>query len=124
MPESVSGRSLAPIPLLAGVEPERLDEVAQRMWLRHARTGEVLARQGYRGDTFGLVLEDNRPIRAVFAKVGGSSSFDEPGVVRIEMAATSAAGLLPEPVREELATAVRDVVTAASLALAVPAQRS
>jgi CRP-like cAMP-binding protein len=72
----------------------------------------------------GHVLEDNLPMRAVFAKVGGSSNFDEPGVLRIEMAAADAAGLLPEPVREELAAAVRDVVTAASLALAVPTERS
>jgi CRP-like cAMP-binding protein len=339
MPESVSGRSLAPIPLLEGVEPERLDEVAERMWLRRAQPGEVLAREGDRGDTFGLVLEgevevsrrsrsgsshlaqagpgsllgelavlrrqprtatlsattetllavgdaqalalllaipevydrirllastrlardlrpirttladgtdilvrpllaedrdafdqelhrlskdslrrrffspaspseslvdylvhidyvdhfawvvvdagnprqglatarfvrlaepdmaemafgtadrfqgrgigtfllgavgvaaveagidtlvghvleDNRAMRAVFAKVGGSSSFDEPGVVRVEMAAVGAARLLPESVREELATAVRDVVTAASLALALPSEMS
>jgi protein lysine acetyltransferase len=66
------------------------------------------------------VLEDNLPMRAVFAKVEASISFDEPGVVRIEMPAAGAAGVLPEPVREELATAVRDVVTGASLALAVP----
>jgi CRP-like cAMP-binding protein len=70
----------------------------------------------------GHVLEDNLPMRAVFAKVDGSSRFDEPGVVRIEMAAARAAGLLPESVREELAAAVRDVVTAASLALAAPTE--
>jgi CRP-like cAMP-binding protein len=339
MPESVSGRSLAPIPLLEGVEPERLDEVAETMWLRRAKTGEVLARQGDQGNTFGLVLkgevevsrrsrsgpnrlaragpgsllgelavlrrqprtatltattetllavgdaralglllgisevhdrirllastrlardlrpirttladgtpilvrallaedrdafdqelhrlskdslrrrffsasspsesmvdylvhidyvdhfawvvvdagnprqglatarfvrmvepemaemafgtvdrfqgrgigtfllgavgvaamqagittlvghvlEDNLPMRAVFAKVGGSSSFDEPGVLRIELAASGAARLLSDPLREELATAVHDVVTAASLALAVATEES
>lgn len=66
------------------------------------------------------VLEDNRPMRAVFAKVEGTSHFDEPGVLRVEIEAAAAAGLLDDSIRQELASAVRDVVTAASLALATP----
>ncbi len=68
------------------------------------------------------VLEDNRPMRAVFAKVEGTSRFDEPGVLRVEIEARAAAGLLGDSIRQELASAVRDVVTAASLALATPAE--
>jgi CRP-like cAMP-binding protein len=68
----------------------------------------------------GLVLEDNTAMRAVFAKAGGVSSFDEPGVIRVEIDPTRAAGLLDEGLRQELQTAVHDIVTAATLALKAP----
>jgi protein lysine acetyltransferase len=66
------------------------------------------------------VLEDNRRMRAVFAKVEETSRFDEPGVLRVEIEAAAAAGLLDVGIRQELAATIRDVVTAASLALATP----
>jgi protein lysine acetyltransferase len=72
----------------------------------------------------GHVLEDNRPMRAVFAKVEATSRLDEPGVLRVEVEAATAAGLLDDAVRQELASAVHDVVTAASLALASPTATS
>jgi CRP-like cAMP-binding protein len=70
------------------------------------------------------VLEDNRPMRAVFAKAEGISHFDEPGVLRVQVEAAVAAELLDDPIRQELASAVRDVVTAASLALTTPTGNS
>jgi protein lysine acetyltransferase len=69
------------------------------------------------------VLEDNHPMRAVFAKVEGDIRFDEPGVLMVEIEAATAAGLLDDRIRRELASNVRDVVTAASLALATPTGR-
>jgi CRP-like cAMP-binding protein len=69
---------------------------------------------------FGHVLEDNAAMRAVFAKVDSASHFDEPGVLLVKTEAAAAAALLPEATRHELAAAVHDVVTAASLALTSP----
>ncbi|MGH9056438.1 MAG: GNAT family N-acetyltransferase [Acidimicrobiales bacterium] len=66
------------------------------------------------------VLEDNVPMRAVFAKAGGTASFAEPGVLSIAMDAGAAAALLGEDLRRDLAGAAHDVVTAASLALTAP----
>jgi CRP-like cAMP-binding protein len=63
------------------------------------------------------VLEDNAAMRRVFAKAHGRVSFAEPGVLRVDVEPAAAAGLLPAEVRAELAAAVHDVVTAASLAL-------
>ncbi len=68
----------------------------------------------------GHVMEDNVAMRAVFAKVDSSTHYDEPGVLMVETDATAAAALLPESLRAELASAVHDVVTAASLALTSP----
>lgn len=64
-------------------------------------------------------MEDNIPMRRVFAKAGGRSSFDEPGVVLVTVDPQRAAELLDEATRRLIAEAVRDVVTAASLALRV-----
>jgi CRP-like cAMP-binding protein len=66
------------------------------------------------------VLEDNRSMRAVFAKAGARSRFEEPGVVFVEADPAAAAGLVDEEVRRALADSVHDVVTAASLALSPP----
>jgi RimJ/RimL family protein N-acetyltransferase len=64
-----------------------------------------------------LVMDDNAPMRAVFARAGGRARFDEPGVLRIEVDPDAAAALLDEPLQAALAAAVHDVVTAATLAL-------
>jgi CRP-like cAMP-binding protein/GNAT superfamily N-acetyltransferase len=69
----------------------------------------------------GHVLTDNAPMRAVFAKAGGVSSFGEPGVVRIVVDPEAAAGLLEAGLRHQIRAAVHDIVTAASLALVHPA---
>jgi CRP-like cAMP-binding protein len=69
---------------------------------------------------YGHVLEDNAPMRAVLAKADSRSSFDEQGVVLVEVDATAAAALLEPPLAEALGTAVHDVVTAASLAFMSP----
>ena len=67
------------------------------------------------------VLEDNAPMRAVFAKANAKSVFDEPGVLRSTMESRAAAEILEPQLRGELASAVHDIVTAASLALSDPA---
>jgi RimJ/RimL family protein N-acetyltransferase len=71
---------------------------------------------------FGHVLQDNTPMRAVFAKVGAVSAFSEPGVIRTEVDPGAAAQLLDSGLRAELQAAVHDVVTAASLALTTPTE--
>jgi CRP-like cAMP-binding protein len=63
------------------------------------------------------VMEDNRAMRSVFAKVHASSHFDEPGLVYMEAEPAAAAELIPADTRRQLAAAVHDIVTAASLAL-------
>jgi RimJ/RimL family protein N-acetyltransferase len=68
----------------------------------------------------GEVLEDNAPMRAVFAKAGGVSSYAEPGVIHTEIDAGAAASLLDAGLRQELRIATHDIVTAASLALTAP----
>lgn len=65
----------------------------------------------------GDVLHDNASMRAVFAKVGGQSSFAEQGVLQVTMDPVVAAGLLDAGLRRQLAAATHDIVTAASLAL-------
>jgi protein lysine acetyltransferase len=67
------------------------------------------------------VLEDNTAMRKVFGKAAPAVRFDEPGVVFVEIEAAAAAALLDEATRTALGSAVRDVVTAASLALTPPA---
>ncbi len=68
----------------------------------------------------GNVVSDNVAMRAVFAKVHGRSSYAEPGVVRVVMAAGDAAGLLEPDLRRQLGAETRDIVTAASLAHMTP----
>jgi CRP-like cAMP-binding protein len=68
----------------------------------------------------GHVLTDNAPMRAVFAKAGGMTTFSDPGVVRIEVHPEAAADLLEAGLRHQIRAAVHDIVTAASLALVHP----
>lgn len=68
---------------------------------------------------FAHVMDDNVPMRRVFAKAEGLTHFDEPGLVRVSVDPERAAALLDSDIRRQLAEAVRDVVTAASLALRV-----
>jgi RimJ/RimL family protein N-acetyltransferase len=63
------------------------------------------------------VQADNEPMRRVFAKVGATSAFEEPGVVHVELAAAAAAQLLEQSLRAQLHGATHDIVTAAGLAL-------
>lgn len=65
------------------------------------------------------VMEDNMPMRRVFAKADGVTHFDEPGVVLVSLDPHRAAALLDETTRSQIGDSVRDVVTAASLALRV-----
>ncbi|HEX4863557.1 MAG TPA: cyclic nucleotide-binding domain-containing protein [Acidimicrobiales bacterium] len=72
-------------------------------------------------DTFAAhVLEDNAAMRAVFAKAKAKAIFDEPGVLLMTMKTRTAAEILEPQLRAELASAVHDIVTAASLALSDP----
>lgn len=64
------------------------------------------------------VLEDNSPMRAVFAKAGARTEFGEPGIVVATMSSGAAAAILDATTRDLLAASVHDIVTAASLALA------
>jgi RimJ/RimL family protein N-acetyltransferase len=66
------------------------------------------------------VLEDNLPMRSVFAKAHAKTRFDEPGVLMVEVEPEAAAALLDGPVRDQLAVSIHDVVTAATLALTPP----
>jgi CRP-like cAMP-binding protein len=66
------------------------------------------------------MLYENTPMRAVLAKADATFKFAEPGVVAAELDVAAAAGLVPPSLRTDLAMAVRDVVTAAGLALAHP----
>jgi len=66
------------------------------------------------------VLLDNSPMRAVFDKIGATSSFGDPGEIHLEMAPVAAAGLLEPDRRHAMDRAVRDIVTAAGLALTRP----
>jgi hypothetical protein len=63
-------------------------------------------------------------MRAVFAKAKAKSVFDEPGVLRSIMESRAAAAILEPQLRGELASAVHDIVTAASLALSNPESSS
>lgn len=63
------------------------------------------------------VLIDNLAMRAVFDKIGASASFADPGEIHLEMAPDAAAALLEPGRRDEIDRAVRDIVTAAGLAL-------
>ena len=66
------------------------------------------------------MLNENTPMRAVLAKAHATFAFAEPGLVSAELDVTAAVRLLPPSLRTKLAMAVRDVVTAAGLALAHP----
>lgn len=63
------------------------------------------------------VMEDNIPMRRVFAKAGARSRYDEPGVIQVAVEPERAAALLDEATAQALGSAVHDVVTAASIAL-------
>lgn len=78
----------------------------------------VAAEEAAVDELFAYALEDNRAMRAVFAKAGATVRFDEPGVVQVTVDPGQAAALLDEATAAALAAAVHDVVTAASLALA------
>lgn len=80
----------------------------------------VAAAEGGIETLVGHVLEENAPMRAVFAKANPKSFFDEPGVLRVTVPSRSAAEILSPDLRSELAAAVHDIVTAASLALSDP----
>jgi hypothetical protein len=56
-------------------------------------------------------------MRAVFAKAGGVSAWEEPGVIRVETSADAAAKLIDPSVRAQLRSTTHDIVTAATLAL-------
>jgi CRP-like cAMP-binding protein len=77
----------------------------------------VAAREAGVAELVAHVLEDNRPMRAVLAKAGAETHYDEPGVVRVTVDPARAAGLLDPTTGAVLAGAVHDLVTAASLAL-------
>ena len=70
------------------------------------------------GTLFAYTMDDNMAMRAVFNKADGRARYDEPGLVHVSVDPHRAAALLEPAVRLSLATAVHDIVTAASLALA------
>ncbi len=77
----------------------------------------VAAEQGGVDRLIAHVLDDNAAMRAVFAKAGGETSREEPGVVSVSIESVKAASLLEPAIRREVADSVHDIVTAASLAL-------
>lgn len=77
----------------------------------------VAAVESMVGELVAYVMEENRAMRAVFAKAGATSSFDDPGVIKVVVEPERAAGLLDADTRRVIAAAVHDVVTAASVAL-------
>jgi CRP-like cAMP-binding protein len=64
------------------------------------------------------VLSDNRPMRAVLAKADATWSSVEPGVVETEVDVGRARAVLDEDTVRRIEAAVREIVTAAGLALA------
>lgn len=77
----------------------------------------VAAREAGLEALVAYVMEDNSAMRAVFAKAGGQSRYDEPGLLRVTVDPSRAAGLLDPATGRAIASTVHDVVTAASLAL-------
>jgi CRP-like cAMP-binding protein len=69
----------------------------------------------------GSLQWDNPQMRAVLSKAGAAFAFGEPGVMSAEFTVDDAASLLDEPLRHDVQSAARDIVTAAGLALAQPA---
>lgn len=69
----------------------------------------------------GSLQSDNTQMRSVLLKVAASFAFGEPGVTIAEFTVDDAASLLEAPLRHDVRSAARDVVTAAGLALAQPA---
>ncbi len=63
------------------------------------------------------VLEENAAMRAVFAKASGTAKRDEPGVLAVTLDPADASELIAPPLRATIISAVRDIVTAASVAL-------
>lgn len=78
----------------------------------------VAAREAGLAELVAYVMEDNHPMRTVFAKADGHTRYDEPGLVHVTMAPDRAAALLDPGEERAMASSVHDVVTAASLALA------
>ena len=64
------------------------------------------------------VLAENAPMRAVLDRVGAHWRFEEPGVVATTIEVADVHDLIPPETAEALQAAARDIVTAASLALA------
>ncbi len=77
----------------------------------------VAAREAGLSQLVAYVMEDNSAMRAVFAKAGGHTTYDDPGLVRVAVEPARAAALLDPAIDQDIASAVHDVVTAASLAL-------
>ena len=77
----------------------------------------VAAREAGVSQLVAYVMEDNTAMRAVFAKAGGHTAYDDPGLVQVTVEPARAAELLDPATAGAIATAVHDVVTAASLAL-------
>lgn len=77
----------------------------------------VAAREAGLDELFAYVLEDNSAMRAVLAKAGGRTSYDEPGLLLVTVDPLRAAALLDAATAAAIASSVHDVVTAASLAL-------
>lgn len=77
----------------------------------------VAAREAGLTRLVAYVMEDNLPMRAVFAKAGGHTKYDDPGVVQVTVDPADASALLDPSLQEAIAATVHDVVTAASLAL-------
>jgi CRP-like cAMP-binding protein len=63
------------------------------------------------------VLSDNRPMRAVLDKAGATWSTVEPGVVETEVEVGRARAVLDEETTRRVEQSVREIVTAAGLAL-------
>ena len=78
----------------------------------------VAAREAGLAELVAYVMEDNHAMRSVFAKAGGHSRYDEPGLVLVTIDPDRAASLLDSETARAMAASVHDVVTAASLALA------
>ena len=69
-------------------------------------------------DLVAEVLYENRPMRAVFDKVGGRWKHLEPGIQSVHMPAAAAAALVAPAVADDLVRTAREIVTGAGLALA------
>jgi RimJ/RimL family protein N-acetyltransferase len=106
MAGTIEGKQLASLSLLDGAPIADLDAVAARMWCRNALPGEVLAREGELGETFGLVLEGRVSITR--ESVAGDRVLDEvgPGSILGELA------LLRDRPRTATLTAIDTVLLA------------
>ena len=69
-------------------------------------------------DLVAEVLYENRPMRAVFNKVGGRWTHLEPGIQSVRLPVAAAAELIPTEVADHLVRTAGEIVTGAGLALA------